>query len=107
MHQQVKRPTTVRSAHTVFICFVFISEQTATYATYSINWLVFKTEMKSVYCAVRTGALWRLQTSYAVQSGTTAAVNDSHSGTMKIHIHNLFWSTVHSFIYSSECYTAK
>ena len=29
--------TTVRSAHTVFMCFVFIWEQTATCATYSIN----------------------------------------------------------------------
>jgi len=34
----------VRSAHTVFTCFVFIWEQTATCATYSINWLVFITE---------------------------------------------------------------
>ena len=41
----------------IFICFVFIWEQTATCATYSINWLVFITEMKSVYCAVRTGNL--------------------------------------------------
>ena len=48
---------TVRSAHTVFMCFVFIWEQTATCATYIINWLVFITEMKSVYCAVRTGSL--------------------------------------------------
>ena len=37
--------------------FVFIWEQTATCATYSINWLVFIAEMKSVYSAVRTGAL--------------------------------------------------
>ena len=35
------------------LCFVFIW---ATCATYSINWLVFITEMKSVYCAVRTGS---------------------------------------------------
>jgi hypothetical protein len=28
-----------------------------TCATYSINWLVFITEIKSVYCAVRTGSL--------------------------------------------------
>ena len=49
--------TTVRSAHTVFMCFVFIWEQTATCATYNINWLVFTTDMKSVYCAVRTGSL--------------------------------------------------
>ena len=37
------------------MCFVFIWEQTATCATYSINWLVFITEMKSFYCAERTG----------------------------------------------------
>jgi hypothetical protein len=30
---------------------------TATCATYSINWLAFITEMKSVYSAVRTGSL--------------------------------------------------
>ena len=57
MHQQVWHSTIVRSAHTVFTCFVFICEQTATCATYIINWLVFITEMKSVYCAVRTGSL--------------------------------------------------
>ena len=45
------------SAHAVFICFVFISEQTATFATYSLNRLVFITEMKGVYSAVRTGSL--------------------------------------------------
>ena len=39
------------------MCFVFIWEQTATCATYSINWLVFIIEMKSVYSAVRTGSL--------------------------------------------------
>ena len=39
------------------MCFVFIWEQTATCATYSINWLVFITEMKSVYSAVQTGYL--------------------------------------------------
>jgi hypothetical protein len=39
------------------MCFVFIWEQTATCATYILNWLVFITEMKSVYCAVWTGYL--------------------------------------------------
>jgi len=39
------------------MCFVFIWEQTATCATYSINWLVFIAELKSVYSAVRTGSL--------------------------------------------------
>jgi len=36
------------------VCFVRISEQTATCATYSINWSVFITEVESVYSAVRT-----------------------------------------------------
>ena len=53
----VQHSTIVRSAHTVFMCFVFICEQTATCATYSINWLVFITGTKSVYCVVRTGSL--------------------------------------------------
>ena len=47
------------SAHTaVFMCFVWISEQTAIISLYSINWLVFITERKCVYCAVRTGSLY-------------------------------------------------
>jgi len=43
--------------HTVFMCFVWISEQTAIISLYSINWLVFITETECVYCAVRTGSL--------------------------------------------------
>jgi hypothetical protein len=39
------------------ISFVFISQQTATFAPHSINWLLFITEINSVYCAVRTGNL--------------------------------------------------
>ena len=51
-----KRP----SAHTLFMCFVFTSEQTATCATYSIIRLAFITEMKGVYFVVRTGSLNRV-----------------------------------------------
>jgi len=40
MHQQFNIQTNVLSAHTAFMCFVFISEQTATCATYTINWLI-------------------------------------------------------------------
>ena len=40
--------------HTVFMCFVWISEQTAIISLYNINWLVFITETECVYCAVRT-----------------------------------------------------
>jgi hypothetical protein len=35
----------------------FLNEAVCACATYSINWLVFITEMKSVYSAVRTGFL--------------------------------------------------
>jgi hypothetical protein len=44
-------------SHTACMCFVFVWEQTAICATYSINWLDIITKMKSVYSAVRTGAL--------------------------------------------------
>ena len=40
--------------HSVFMCFVWIWEQTAIISLYSINWLVFITETECVYCAVRT-----------------------------------------------------
>jgi hypothetical protein len=38
--------------HSVFTCFMWISEQTAIISLYSINWLVFITETDCVYCAV-------------------------------------------------------
>jgi hypothetical protein len=40
-------------------CFVRISEQTATFALYIINWLVFITMVESVYSAVRTDSLYK------------------------------------------------
>ena len=58
MHQQFNiQQLYVLPTLYLFMCFVFIWEQTSTCATYSINWLVFITEMKSVYCAVRTRSL--------------------------------------------------
>jgi len=39
--------------HSVFMCFVWIWEQTAIIFLYSIKWLVFMTEMDCVYSAVR------------------------------------------------------
>jgi hypothetical protein len=44
--------------YSVFVCFVWISEQTTIISLYSINWLVFITETGSVYCAVRTESLY-------------------------------------------------
>ena len=43
--------------HSVFMCFVWIWEQTAIISLYSINWLVFITETQCAYCAVRTRSL--------------------------------------------------
>jgi len=40
--------------HSVFMCFAWVSEQTAFISLYSINLLVFITETERVYCAVRT-----------------------------------------------------
>ena len=41
----------------VFMCFVWISEQTAIISLYNTDWLVCITETECVYCAVRTGYL--------------------------------------------------
>jgi hypothetical protein len=49
----------LRSAHTVYLCFVWIWEQTAIISLYSIDWLVFITETECVYCAVRTGLVFQ------------------------------------------------
>jgi hypothetical protein len=43
--------------HSVFMCFVWIWEQTVIISLYSFNWLVFITETECVYSAVRTGFL--------------------------------------------------
>jgi len=40
--------------HSVFMCFVWIWEQTAIISLYKIVWLVFITETECVYCAVRS-----------------------------------------------------
>ena len=40
--------------HSVFMCFVWIWEQTAIISLYSFKWLVFITETECVYCAVRS-----------------------------------------------------
>jgi hypothetical protein len=43
--------------HHAFKYFVYISEQKVIISLYSINWLVFITDMASVYYAVRAGYL--------------------------------------------------
>ena len=46
--------------HSVFVCFVCISEQIAITSLYSINWLVFITQTECVHCVVRTGPISKL-----------------------------------------------
>jgi hypothetical protein len=41
------------------MCFVWVSEQSATFALQNIKRLVFITEVESVYCAVRTESLYK------------------------------------------------
>jgi hypothetical protein len=41
------------------MCFVRISEQTASFAQNDITWLFFITEVQSVYCAVRAESLYK------------------------------------------------
>jgi len=40
-----------------FVCFVWISEQTANFALHYIKRLAFTTEVESVYCAIRNRVL--------------------------------------------------
>jgi len=55
---------------TIFMCSVCISEQTATFAVYDINLLVFIPEAVSVYCAVRTEFLYIIQFKSTLQRVT-------------------------------------
>jgi len=50
--------------HSVFMCSVWISEQTAIISLYSINWSVFMEEKDCAYWAVRTGVLY----AYSIQT---------------------------------------
>jgi len=53
MYRQFNIHNATFCPHSVFVCFVWISEQTAIISLYSINWPVFITETECVYCAVR------------------------------------------------------
>ena len=54
--------------HSVFMCFVWIWEQTAIISLYSINWLVCITETECVYCAVRTGSLYTASLTFSIST---------------------------------------
>ena len=54
--------------HSVFMCFLWISEQTAIISLYNINWLVCITKAETVYCAVWTGSLNQTDTVSSIKS---------------------------------------
>jgi len=60
MYHQLTLNNSTFSSHSVFLGFVWISEQTAIISLYSINWLVCITETECVYCAIRTGSLYTI-----------------------------------------------
>jgi hypothetical protein len=72
--------------HTVFMCFVWIWEQTAIVSEYNINWRVFITETESVYCTVRT---WSLN---MVAHAVTPRSTDVLVGSRHPSIWDLWWS---------------
>jgi len=67
MYHQLQNTETLCSARNAFMCFVWISKQTAIISLRSINSSVFTTEAESVYCAVRTGSLKSLRYSFFLQ----------------------------------------
>ena len=54
--------------HNIFMCFVWIWEQTAIISLYNINWPVFITEKRCVYCAVRIGCLSVIRVDFVSES---------------------------------------
>ena len=62
--------------HTVFMCFVWISEQTAIISLYNINWLVFINEPQCVYCAVGSESINIIQANFSLYSDTNVRPHD-------------------------------
>jgi hypothetical protein len=54
--------------HSVFVCFVWIWEQTSIISLNNINWLVFITETECVYCAVGVRSGHELQKGFETQT---------------------------------------
>jgi hypothetical protein len=54
--------------HCVFMCFVWILEQTVIIFLYSINWLVFITKVEIIYCALWAEYLFISQVAISVNS---------------------------------------
>ena len=70
--------------HSVFMCSVWIWEQTAIISLYGINWLVFTTETERVYCAVRTEYLYGIQVSFSLYTLCSPLSVSFHT---QLHLH--------------------
>ena len=68
--------------HSVFMCFVWIWEQTAIISLYSIDWLVFITETECVYCAVWAHYLYTIQGYFILSSGVASATQQVSSSSL-------------------------
>ena len=64
--------------HSVFMCFVWIWEQTAIISLYKINWLGYITETWSVYCAVRTEYVCTVQVNLVLSIDLTYKLPKLH-----------------------------
>ena len=84
--------------HSVFVCFVWIWEQTAIISLYSINCLVFITETECVYCAVRTGSLYIILLS--AHTVYLCVLCGSENKTAIISLYSINWLV---FITETEC----
>jgi hypothetical protein len=60
--------------HSVFMCFTWISEQTAIISLHNTNWLVFITETECVYCAVRAESLNVIQFKFPLQKRPAVSI---------------------------------
>ena len=74
--------------HSVFMCFVWIWEQTAVISLYSINWLVFITEIEGIYCAVLASVRVFMRPSVCV-CVCVCVTTDTHTHT-HTHTHTQF-----------------
>jgi hypothetical protein len=72
--------------HSVFMCFVWIWEQTAIISLYSINWLVFVTETECVYCAVQT-EFWQRSARFVMYASLTSSGQYMYH---QVNIHSVF-----------------
>ena len=85
--------------HSVFMCFVWIWEQTATISVYSINLPVYKTEAESVYCAVRAGSLNQTDTVSFLEGLNTIRCAVRACSTCRLYCQLRYTNGPHTFLY--------